>query len=70
MQHICLGGESAAAAAAARRTKFAVDRISPAELEPEQQQEQEPSIAEQSKGEARKPDGFCKGWEIFFPPHN
>lgn len=45
MQHICLGGESAAAAA--RRAKFAVDRISPAELEPEQEQQQEPCTAEQ-----------------------
>lgn len=55
MQHICLGGESAAAAAAARRTKFAVDRISPAELEPEQQQpqEQEPSIAAQRAKQGR-----------------
>lgn len=48
MQHICLGGESAAAAAAAaRRAKFAVDRISPAELEPEQEQQQEPCTAAQ-----------------------
>lgn len=57
MQHICLGRESAAAAvaAAARRTKFAVDRISPAELEPEQEQQQEPCIAarraQQGRGE-------------------
>lgn len=54
MQHICLGGESAAAAAAAaRRAKFAVDRFSPAELEPEQEQQQEPCIAAQRAKQGR-----------------
>lgn len=52
MQHICLGGESAAAAAA-RRAKFAVDRISPAELEPEQEQQQEPCTAAQRAKQGR-----------------
>lgn len=69
MQHICLGGESAAAAAAARGTKFAVDGISPSEQQQQQEQEQSPPcIASKARDSRGNLMDFIGDGRFFFSP--
>lgn len=63
MEGICLGGGSAAVAAAQSRN-FADGRSSPAELEQEQPLHR--CAARKAKEKARKPDGFGRGRASFF----
>lgn len=68
MQHICLGGESAAAAAA-RGTKFAVDGISPSEQQQEQEQSP-PCTASKARDSRGNLMDFIGDGRFFFPPLN